>query len=530
MGNKEIIEILKACQQKIKNAKFVDKRKGRKVTYAPFYSSISLKGDKSLNIDILDGGTTVVENKFDALYNGRIEIRMGDYHEGEMASGTFSAPMGLEEKIVSKHILNEANEVFLECAGDWEEKQAKKLGYNTNPDRITKFSEEKLQKFLGEAKVFPREKMGEMEEILKRVTGELSSHSGIYEVEAVFRVNSSERYFVNSEGSEIFTNYNRYGIHIIPKAVDKINLLIPYYGVAFWSTDVDKIPSYEQLMEMGETGIKNLLETVKAQIEKNGIYPTIISGKNHGILWHEVIGHALEGHRMQEDEHGDMTTVFKERIGERIAPEFLDLYDDPTMESLDGYYRFDEEGVPAQKVVLVEKGILKNFLHSRQSAGYFKTNSNGHSRAERTDDPVPRMSNLVVKSSNESSFEELKEDLIRICKNQGRPYGLIMDGLGHGWTLPDEGFFNVFPEDIYRVYNDGRMERVRGIKTIGTPNQMLENIIKTGRNYQLFNGVCGAESGIIPQTNTAPEALISLVEVESISRGEYSKIRNSIIK
>jgi predicted Zn-dependent protease len=447
-----------------------------------------------------------------------------------MTSGTFSAPMGLEKDIVSKHILGEANEVFLESAEYWEKNQAEKLGYNNNLDRVIKFSKEKRQKFFEGEHKFPREKIDEMEDVLKKITSKLSLHPKIYEVEAYLKVKSSERYFVNSDGSEIFTNYNRYGIYIVPKAVDKLNLLIPYYDSIFWSTDLDKMPSPDKLMEMGEKGVKNLLEVIKSPIEKSGPYPAIMMGRIHGILWHEVIGHALEGHRMQEDEEGNMTTEFKERIGEKIAPEFLSLYDDPTIEDLNGHYKFDEEGIPGRRVTLVENGILKNYLHSRQSAGFFETKSNGHARNEDTEDPVPRMSNLVVKSTNEISFEELKEDLIKLCKEQGRPYGLIMDGLGHGFTIPDESFFNVFPEDIFRIYQDGKMQRVRGIKTVGSPSNILDNIVKTGKNYEVFNGVCGAESGLIPQTNTAPEGLIKSIVVGNISRSEYPKIRNKVIK
>jgi len=529
--NKKVLDILKDSQRKIKNAKFVDKRKSGKIVYAPFYSSISLKGEQFIHIDVYDGGTTIIENKWAPHYTGRIEIRMGDYGEGEIASGTFSAPMGLEGKIISRYIANEASDVFWDCVEDWEKKHSRKIGYNENKDKVINFSTEKPQKFFDKENIFPKEKFDEMEDILKKVTEKLSSHSRIYGVEGRFLANSEERYFVNSEGSEIFTNYNRYGIYIVPKAVDEKNLLIPHYAFVFWSTDINKMPSYDELMEKGETGVKNLLDIIKSPIEKNGAYPTIMFGKNHGVLWHEIIGHALEGHRMQEDEYGNMTTLFKGRVGKKIAPDFIDIYDDPTIKDLDGHYKFDEEGIPAQRVVLVEKGILKNFLLSRQSAGYFKTKSNGHARANDTSDPTPRMSNLIVKSSNEAPFEELKEDLIRLCKKQKKPYGLIMDGSSGGWTLPDEGgYFNLFPEHIFRVYTNGKMERVRGIRTIGTTDQILENILKTGKNYQLFNGVCGAESGTIPQTDTAPEVLIRDVIIESVPRSEYIKIRNPVVK
>lgn len=212
-----------------------------------------------------------------------------------------------------------------------------------------------------------------------------------------------------------------------------------------------------------------------------------------------------------------------------MPPGFLSLYDDPTLPGYDGSYRYDDEGVPAQRVVLVENGILKNYLHSRETAGKFghklgkPMKSNGHARADNRGQPTPRMSNIVVKSENERSMEELKEMMLKECREKGKEYGLMLLGTSGGFVVPELSFFHTFPKKIIRLYTDGREERVKGIYLVSTPYQMLDNIVATSDHYDTFQGTCGAESGWIPSTEIAPEAYIKSVEYGIIPRSEYRK-------
>jgi|TARA_B100001971_G_C18195418_1_gene541142 predicted Zn-dependent protease len=289
------------------------------------------------------------------------------------------------------------------------------------------------------------------------------------------------------------------------------------------------IPCYDDIMARGETLTSELLDIIKAPLEKNDTLPVILDGENTGVVFHEVIGHSLEAHRMQEDEWGDVTTLFKDKIGEKVAPEFITLYDDPTRQELDGHYQFDEDGVRSQKVMLVENCVLKNYLHSRESAGYFKTRSNGHARAYGSHTPTPRMSNLFVESNNRVSFDELVESLRKECVDQKKPYGLLMEGTNGGLTLPEECFFNTFPSNVFRVYANGKTERVRGAYIVGTPLQVLNNFIQTSDRYSTFSGNCGAESGWIPSVEIAPDALVKSLEINRIPMSSYYKMPKPVL-
>jgi len=192
-----------------------------------------------------------------------------------------------------------------------------------------------------------------------------------------------------------------------------------------------------------------------------------------------------------------------------------------------GSYKYDEEGVVGQRVCLVENGILRNFMHSRESAGKLGKSlgisvvSNGHARSSGYPAPVPRMSNLVVRSANEHSMDELKEMLFLECRKRRKPYGLMITGLPSGFVDFGGSYFHTQPQKIYRLYVDGRIERVKGLYLVSTPYTLLDNIVATSCNYAVNNGYCGAESGLVPGTETAPDAFIKSVEFGLIPRSEY---------
>src|SRR5262249_7340061 len=130
--------------------------------------------------------------------------------------------------------------------------------------------------------------------------------------------------------------------------------------------------------------------------------------------------------------------TFTKRIGQKVVPDFISVTDDPTRRNygdvpLNGYYLFDEEGQPAQKVNLVEGGVLKAFLMGRSPIQGFP-HSSGHGRAMQGLKPVARQGNLIVDSSKQVSFEELRKRLIDEVKSRGKPYGLLFEEISGGFT------------------------------------------------------------------------------------------------
>ncbi len=165
---------------------------------------------------------------------------------------------------------------------------------------------------------------------------------------------------------------------------------------------------------------------------------------------------------------------------------------------LSGSYQYDDEGQKAERVDLIQDGVLKTFLMSRLPIASFGA-SNGHGRAESGHVPTGRQGNLIVTSTKTVSDAELRKQLIEEAKKQGKPYGLYFEDISSGFAVTQRSSpqaFQVIPLVVWRVYVDGRPdELVRGVSIVGTPLAAMKSILATGDKSEVFNGECGAESG-----------------------------------
>ena len=250
-----------------------------------------------------------------------------------------------------------------------------------------------------------------------------------------------------------------------------------------------------------------------------------LSGRAAGVFFHEILGHRVEGHRQKSESEGQ---TFKKYVGKKILPDRLDVIFDPTLKAygsqdLIGYYRYDDEGVEARQVTIVESGILKGFLMSRSPIDQFPQ-SNGHGRAQAGYYPVARQSNLLVRSSQPVSDSELRKKLIAECRKQGKEYGLFFNDIQGGFTFTGRtipNMFNLLPTEVYRIYTDGRPdELVRGGDLVGTPLVMFSMITDAGETNDIFTGICGAESGGVPVSAISPSLFVSQVEVQKKSKSQ----------
>ncbi len=532
--DKAIFNILHDGLKRAENARYTFVEPNRQRTsFKPFFSSLSLIDSISYELEISNGGIMHAGKNPSRNFHGRVEIRMGDYEKGGgTGSDTFSISQGLDLPSSSKEIWESLNSAFWSCVEDYGQRNLNAMGSRNKREKYVYFSREPKSGYIAETRDlafdFPK-----VSDTLIEASRRLSEKMSLpFWTNIDFEAEKIDDYLVNSEGSVVFGSFLRYRTSLEVIALDSKNRYIPHNKL-FYSLRTSEIPTLNELMEQGEQLKQELFDIIKAPTQKNGTYPVIMCPKNHGVLWHEVIGHALEGHRMQEDEEDsddeERVTLFLGKLGKKIGPKFISVTDDPTAIGKDGYYAYDSEGVKSQKVLLIENGILRNYLHSRASAGFFKKHSNGHARASSSNDPVARMSNLFVRSANEVSLEELKEELIKECRKQDEPYGLLFKDTQGGLTLPDECHFETYPSQVFRVHRNGNMERVRGIYVLGTPYQVMKNLIKTGKDYEEFRGYCGAESGWVPDTTTAPSALFNSIEINRIPDSSYGEIKKIVI-
>jgi len=332
------------------------------------------------------------------------------------------------------------------------------------------------------------------------------------------------RFFVNSEGSRIQTGLKLLRVNVAAgtKADDGMALSQSFI---FNAASADRLPSEEEITQAFKKVIEKVLALRKAPIVEPFIGPAILVNRASAVFFHEIFGHRIEGHRQKNVEEGQ---TFTKKIGKPILPEFLSVEDNPTVprfggEDLRGYYRFDDEGVPAQNAVLVNKGILAGFLMSRSPIRGFPR-SNGHGRRAPGSRVVSRMGNTIILSSKAVSFSRLRELLVEQCRKQEKPFGLLFEDISGGFTGTGRGggqIFKVLPIVVYRVFPDGRPdELVRGVDIVGTPLTCFSKIIHTGNDPAVFNGTCGAESGSVPVSAISPSILVSQMEIEKRSRAQ----------
>ncbi len=331
-------------------------------------------------------------------------------------------------------------------------------------------------------------------------------------------VKTANRYMVNSEGSRVVTGnvYIRLSFSLGTQAEDGM----PLHRFKSYNADtIEDLPSDEEVLRDILTAVRELKALMDGPLVEPYTGPAIFRNKATGVYFHEIMGHRLEGHRQKLEDEGQ---TFKKQLGKPVVASFISVYDDPTVdrfdgEALRGFYHFDDEAVPSQRVTLIKDGILKNFLLSRMPIDRFP-NSNGHGRRSPGRDVVARMGNIIVKAARTVPYKKLREMLIDEIKRQGKPYGLIFDDISGGFTGTSRSgpqSFKVTPVLVWQVFPDGRPDRaVRGVDIVGTPLTSFGKIIAAADDYGIFNGTCGAESGWVPVSAVAPSILLSELEVE----------------
>lgn len=291
-------------------------------------------------------------------------------------------------------------------------------------------------------------------------------------------------------------------------------------------TDEKALPDEKKLQAIVNDLIQRLQEQQKVPQLNSYSGPVLLSPIASALFFHEVIGHRLEGSRLLSPDEG---STFRDLHGKKIAPDFIDIFDDPTVQSYDGRgllgsYTFDDEGSPAEKAELVVKGVLRHFLTGRAPLPG-QTKLNGHGRNQKSERPISRMGNLFIQNHKPLSDKELKEMFLNEIRSQGRDFGIyIKDTLG-GETDTASYDFQAFKGEILyavKVYPDGKEEAVRGVDFVGTPLSALDSVMGMGDTPVLENSYCGAESGVIPVSTIAPALLLKNLELQSRDRERYT--------
>lgn len=360
-------------------------------------------------------------------------------------------------------------------------------------------------------------------ERLERYTEPFAGSDHVLSATASVSISEVTRWFVNSEGAAIRTVQPAARLYVVGVAKAEDGMDLPRFE-SFFAFAPEGLPDEAEVMETVSGMIRDLEALRDAPLADPYTGPAVLSGRASGVFFHEILGHRVEGHRQRSDEDAQ---TFGKMLGESVLPEAFSVYFDPTVRQvgeidLAGSYRYDNQGVRARRVGVIEDGMLRRFLMSRTPIEGF-SRSNGHGRKQPGFASVARQSNLLVEVAETRSLDELKQLLVERLREQGKEYGLLFDDIQGGFTFTGRSMpnaFNVMPIMVYRIYPDGREELVRGVDLIGTPLATFSQIVAAGGETEVFNGICGAESGGVPVSAASPSILVAQVEVQKKAKSQ----------
>jgi hypothetical protein len=352
-------------------------------------------------------------------------------------------------------------------------------------------------------------------------------------------------YYLNSEGAEVRTPDNL--IYLLVRAEAQApDGMVLHDAVVFQSLDFDRMPADPELRERVDALAKSL--TARAGAPKGEDYsgPVLFEGTAGAQLFAEVLGRNLALSRRPVMDPGRNTPVQVSELegsqGARILPEWFDVVDDPTQKEwrgrpLFGSYEVDREGVAPRPLPLVEKGVLKTFLLTRQPAAGF-SGSNGRARLPGSFGANgAAISNLFVRATETLPVPDLKKKLIEMCKQRNKPYGLIVRRMDFPSSASLEEIRRLLsnaaqagghavsaPVLVYKVYPDGREELVRGLRFRGLNARSLKDILAAGDDNNVFEflnnqapfAVIGGAGYVAATCAIAPSVLIDDVELHPL--------------
>jgi len=252
--------------------------------------------------------------------------------------------------------------------------------------------------------------------------------------------------------------------------------------------------------QLGMNATRIALHNLNAIVCPAGIMPVIIDNGFGGVIFHEACGHSLEATSVAFG-----ASEFTGRIGEKIASECVTAIDDGTLPNEWGSINVDDEGMPTGRLVLIEKGVLKNFMIDKLGGIRMNTPATGSSRRESyAFAPTSRMRNTFIAAGNDD-----EEEMIRTIGD-----GLYAKRMGGGSVNPATGEFNFAVMEGYLIKNGNIADPVRGASLIGRGSEVLKRIDRVGCNMQMSQGMCGSLSGSVPTNVGQP-----MIRVDKLTVG-----------
>jgi len=431
------------------------------------------------------------------------------------------APLDGDPQALRAVLWLQTDERYKEALAGYFKKRSREVYRRDDPGRAPSFSREPPARLLEPPRPFPFDRE-RWRRAVRDTTAAFRDQPHVFDVQVRVTAERQVRWLATSEGTRLLTERTLYAVHLLALTRAEDGQLLDG-GRDFYSPSEGGLPSPAALASAARAVAAELAALRSAPAIDPYTGPAILEPEATGVLFHEAVGHRLEGERLEDDKDGQ---TYKGQVGKPVLPPFLSIVDDPTLAEaggtpLNGSYAFDDQGVPARRTELVRHGTLVGYLLSRKPVKPFDR-SNGHGRSQGTRVAMARMANLVVSTSRPVARAELKQLLMAEARRQGKPYGLVIRDITGGNTNTSTYGYQAFkgtPRLVYRVDAEtGEETLVRGVELVGTPLTSVNKVLATGDAVRVFNGFCGAESGYVPVSTVAPAALVGEIELQRVAR------------
>jgi TldD protein len=441
----------------------------------------------------------------------RVVVRIGDYKQdsyfGEGMGALETMPSDNDELALRRQLWLATDKAYKSALSGLTEKQAALKSMETEND-LADFSQEKPAQSVRD--------LAKLDVDLDRWKQTLRTTSDLFRGDPSLEMSSAmlnfrvlNRYFVNTEGTVTRNGKTIYTVLFSgsDQAEDGMHVERSHGWVV---AKPDELPKAEEIEKEAKQLIGTFNGLKKAPlVEDDYRGPVLFSADAATSLFERLIVPNILGVRPDLGNPARTNGEFASYFKGRVLPETFTVVDDPKAKEFDhqtlaGTYDVDDEGVEAQKVTVIEKGVLTNFLLGREPIRDFP-HSNGHGRTALAGAPRPQISNLIFKAEKSVSFEELKQKLIQMCKDQGRPYGYYVETTGA----------QLSPRLLWRIYvSDGHQELVRGavFKQLDT-RALRSDIVATGTDNYVYN-----RAEPLPSAIVAPSLLFGELEIQRANR------------
>jgi len=284
---------------------------------------------------------------------------------------------------------------------------------------------------------------------------------------------TGQDHFVNSDSAYI--EQDKLYVWLAIGATARQNDVFTFSRESVGTTAGYELFDVESPEKMGTVAAKRAVDQLEAKPPKGGTFPAVLAPNVVGTFVHEAFGHLAEA---------DLTlsgSVLSGKLGKKLASEMVTLYDDGTIEGAFGSFKYDDEGIPSQKTMLVKDGVVVGLMHNRETARKFGAEPTGNARAESFRvEPIIRMRNTII-APKDFSFEEMIEDI---------KFGYYLKSVRGGEANLD-GTFQVGIQEAYEIVKGEIGRGVRNASISGNTLETLHRVDAVGKEFELWPGVCG---------------------------------------